>query len=200
MSWRPAVLWLVACVGPGLLRAEEAKRASVAPFVGGAVLGLAAHESGHLLFDLAFDADPALKKVDFAGIPFFAITHRSGLTPRRELTVSSAGFWVQYASSEWLLTRRPGLRAEHAPVAKGFLAFHVLASVAYAGVAFAHAGPAERDTRGMATSLRMDEVWVGAIVLAPAALDSYRYLHPGARWARWASRGAKLGAVLLVLK
>ena len=38
---------------------------------------------------------------------------------------------MQRAESEWLLTRRPRLRHERAPFAKGVLAFDVLASVAY---------------------------------------------------------------------
>src|SRR6476619_3941310 len=32
-------------------------------FLGGAAVGLAAHESGHLVFDLLFDADPGIAKV-----------------------------------------------------------------------------------------------------------------------------------------
>ena len=42
---------------------------------------------------------------------------------------------------------------EHAPFAKGVLAFNVAASAAYAGAAFARTGPYERDTRGMASQL-----------------------------------------------
>ena len=68
-------------------------------------------------------------------IPFFAITHEP-VTPLKEFTISSAGFWVQHAGSEYLLSRRPNLRGEHAPVAKGLLAFNVLTSVMYAGAAF----------------------------------------------------------------
>jgi hypothetical protein len=169
-------------------------------FLAGSAVAFGAHESGHLVFDLLFDADPGISKVDFHGIPFFAITHRSGLSPRRELTISSAGFWVQHAGSEWLLTRRPKLRHEHAPFAKGVLAFNVLTSVAYAGAAFGRTGPVERDTRGMAGALRIDEPWVGAMILAPAALDAWRYVQPDAKWPVWASRAAKIGMVLLVAK
>jgi hypothetical protein len=173
---------------------------SVSVFLAGSAVALGAHESGHLFFDVLFDAHPGIDKVDFHGIPFFAITHRSGLSPRREFTISSAGFWVQHAGSEWLLTRRPQLRHEHAPFAKGVLAFNVLASAAYAGAAFARTGPVERDTRGMAASARIDEPWVGAMILAPAVLDSWRYFQPEAKWAVWLSRAAKVGMVLLVLK
>jgi hypothetical protein len=179
---------------------NEHHAAEIATFLGGAALGLSAHESGHLLFDVIFDAHPGLKKVSFLGVPFFAITHDPGLSPRKEFVISSAGFWVQHAGSEWILTKRPGLRHEYAPALKGLLAFNVLASVAYGGVALARAGPIERDTHGMAASLRWKEPLIGAVLLVPAVLDGFRYYRPGAKWAAWTSRGAKVGMVLLVLK
>ena len=150
------------------------------------------------MFDVAFDAKPALERVSFHGLPFFAITHRDDLSPSREFIISSAGFWVQQAGSEWILTRHPNLRRERAPMLKGALAFNVLASVAYAGAAFARTGPLERDTRGMSASIRWDEPAIGAVILAPALLDAYRYYRPDARWSAWASRAIKVGMVLLV--
>ena len=83
---------------------------------------------------------------------------------------------------------------------KGVLAFNVATSAAYAGAAFARTGPHERDTRGIADAARIDERWVGAMMLAPAVLDAWRYLHPEARWAAWTSRGLKAGFVLLLLR
>jgi hypothetical protein len=169
-------------------------------FLAGSAIGLGMHEGGHLLFDALFDAHPGIGGVHFGPIPFFAITHRNDLSPRREFTISSAGFWVQEASNEWLLTRRPAIRREHAPLAKGLFAFNVLNSVGYAFVAFARAGPLERDTRGIAASIGVDERVIGAVVLAPALLDAYRYFRPDARWAKWGSRSAKVGSVVLVFK
>ncbi len=187
-----------------LLEDEAAPAARRGPawlrFVGGAASAFAAHEASHLALDLAFDAGPHLRGVDFHGIPFFAVAHRSGLPPRQEYAISSAGFLSQHASSEWLLTRRPRLREERAPFAKGVLVFDVLTSTGYALAAFARTGPAERDTRGMAASLRIGEPWVGAMLLAPAALDTLRYHRPRARWAAWASRGAKAALVLALLR
>lgn len=174
--------------------------ATVAQFLSGAAIALGAHEGGHLLFDVAFDARPGIGRVDFHGIPFFAVTHRGGLSPRREFTISSAGFWVQHATDEWLLTRRPHIRRERAPLAKGVFAFNILSSLAYSGAAFARTGPIERDTRGMADSLGVNERWIGLLVLVPAAFDLWRYLDPGARTPVWLSRGVKAGAVVLVLK
>lgn len=174
--------------------------ASLGKYLAGGAIGLAAHEGGHLLFDGIFTADPGIRKVSFHGIPFFAITHESGLPPAQEFVIDSAGFWVQQLGNEIILTRRPGLRHQHAPLIKGIVTFNVIASVAYAGAAFAQTGPDERDTRGMADSLRWKEPWVGALILAPAVLDAIRYFRPGAKWATWGSRGAKAGMVLLVLR
>ncbi len=166
----------------------------------GAAAGLVAHEGGHLLLNVVFDADPGIRRVDFHGIPFFAISHRGDLSPRREFAVSSAGFWIQHAGSEWLLTTHPNLRRESAPFKKGVFAFNVLASAAYAGAAFAETGPDERDTRGIAVSSRIDEPWVGAMILAPALLDVWRYFDADAKWIVWVSRAVKAGAVLLIVR
>jgi len=181
-------------------RPQESRAVTTVKLVSGAALALGMHEGGHLLFDAIFDAEPYVKKVDFAGIPFFAITHRSDLSPRREFTIDSAGFWVQEASNEWLLARRPSLRQSHAPLLKGMFTFNVVASLAYAFAAFAEVGPGERDTRGMAASIGVNERVVGLIVLTPAILDAYRYFHPDSAWARWTSRGVKVAGVALVLK
>jgi hypothetical protein len=168
--------------------------------LGGAALVFGAHEGGHLLVNAAVDGRPRLKKVGFHGLPFFAIAHRADLSPRREFAVSAAGFWAQHATAEWLLTTRPGIRQERAPLAKGMLAFHVLASTAYAGAAFARTGPPERDTRAMAQSRALDERVIGALVLAPALLDTLRYVRGETAWAAWSSRAAKIGLVVLILK
>jgi len=173
---------------------------SLGPFVGGALVGFGAHEMGHLLFDVVFDADPGIEKVSFKGLPFFAITHRGDVTPRQEYVISSAGFWMQHATSEWILSTEPDLRHTAGSFRKGVLAFNVGASAVYAAAAFARAGPAERDTRSMAGSLGIDERWVGVMILVPAVLDAVRYIKPDARWAAWSSRGVKIGLVLLVLK
>jgi hypothetical protein len=178
----------------------ESLASSVGRFVAGGAAAFVAHESGHLAADLLFDADPRLKRVQFHGIPFFAITHRSDVSRRQRFVIASAGFWVQHAGNEVILSRRPGLRHERAPFRKGMVAFNVLASAAYAGAAFARTGPDERDTRGMAEGARIDERWIGAMVLAPAVLDSIRYFDPDAKWAVWTSRAAKVGLVLLVMR
>lgn len=172
---------------------------TIAQFVAGGAIGLGLHEGGHLIMASAFGADPGIKSVHFGPLPFFAISH-ADVTPPREYTISAAGFWVQHASSEWLLTRRPRLRYERAPLAKGLLAFNILASVAYATAAFGTFGPYERDTRAMADALDVREPWVGVMILGPAVLDTWRYIKPESRWATWTSRALKVGAVLIVVR
>ena len=58
-------------------------------FLAGGALGLAMHESGHLIFDAMFDAKPQVSGVHFGPFPFFAVSHRNDLSPRREFTILS---------------------------------------------------------------------------------------------------------------
>ena len=160
----------------------------------GALSGLAIHEGSHLAFDVAFDAEPRLKGVRFGPLPFFALTHRSGLPRGQEAVISGAGFLSQHVTAEILLTRR-GDSGKLSPYAKGLLAFHVGTSVAYAGAAFARHGPFERDTRGLADATRANERVIGALVLAPAVFDTWRYFRPKSRAARWGSRMSKAAFV-----
>jgi hypothetical protein len=203
-----AALVIALCFSPSTVRADDqastphddSPAIKTAKFLAGAGVALGMHETGHLVFDVIFGANPRLKSVKFGPFPFFAVTHDAGLSPRREFTISSAGFWVQHATDEWLLVRRPRLRDEHAPFLKGMLAFNVLTSVGYSMAAFARVGPYERDTRGMAASIGVKEPVVGVLVLSPALLDAFRYWQPQSKWAVWTSRAVKVGGVLLVAK
>jgi hypothetical protein len=176
-----------------------AAQQDVGLFLGGAATAFVAHEGGHLFFDAVFGAGADLKKVNAGPFPFFAITHHP-VSPTQEFVISSAGFWVQHTTDELILTRRPLLRDEHAPLLKGMLAFNVLTSMGYAGVAFLGRGPDERDTRGMAVSARMAEPWIGTTILAPAVIDLVRYYRPDTPWLKWASRATKIGGALLVIR
>jgi hypothetical protein len=170
-------------------------------FLAGATAGLGIHEAGHIGLGAALGARPRIRGLDYGPIPFFVIRH-DPVSRRREFVISSAGFWMQHLGSEWLLTRRPNLRHESAPFAKGVFAFNVGASVMYGMAAIGRFGPPERDTRGVAISLGKDgvpEPVVGLLVLAPAALDAYRFARPESRWAVWASRGVKVAAVALTM-
>lgn len=172
-------------------------------FLAGGATGLAMHEAGHVVLDLATGTRPGLKKVTFGSIPFFAITHNP-VSPVREFAISSAGFWVQEGTNEIFLRRHQdaphALRDRDATFTKGIVAFNVLASVAYAAGAFAEVGPPERDPRGMAVSAGVREPVIGGVILTPAVLDAVRYYRPDNAWVRWASRAAKVGGVLVMLK
>ena len=198
---RSALLWvgLVLAAAPAFAQQESGAAKFGKVLLGGAA-GLGLHEAGHLVANWAFEEKVTVKHVEFKGIPFFALSHAPDLSPRREYVVSSAGLWAQYLYSEQILTHHPRLRDESSPFRKGMLSFHVVTSLVYAGAALARTGPVERDTRGMAVSRRIDERWIGALVLVPAVLDMYRYFNPDARWAAWTSRGVKMGSVALVLK
>jgi hypothetical protein len=193
------LFYCVAVCALGLPRPAAAQTKDAAAFLAGAAVGLVAHEGGHLIVDAMVGADVEIKKVNAGPIPFFAITHPP-VSPGREFAISSAGFWVQHATNEVILTRRPHLRSERAPFVKGVVAFNVLTSIGYSVAAFAQAGPGERDTRGMAASARVDEPWIGALVLSPALLDGARYYRPQTPWLKWASRAAKAGGALLIVR
>ena len=192
------VLALIILAAP--VSAQESAGERFGKVLLGGAAGLGLHEAGHLVANWAFEEKVVVKKVSYKGIPFFALSHAPDLSPRREYVVSSAGFWTQYLYSEQILTHHPNLKNEESPFRKGMLTFHVVTSLVYAGAALGRTGPIERDTRGMATSRRIDERWIGVMVLAPALLDVYRYFNADARWATWASRGVKMGSVALVLK
>ncbi len=157
---------------------EESRTVAFAKFISGAAVGTGLHEAGHLA----------------------AGWDRYDVSPRHAIAVRSAGFWAQYLTSEIVLIRHPRLRAERSPFRKGILAFHLATSTGYAALAFTRTGPFGRDTLEMAHATRIDEPWIGALVLTPAVLDGVRYLRPDWRWATWLSRGVKVGSVALVLR
>lgn len=173
----------------------------VAKFLVGGATGLTVHEAGHVSTGAIFGAQPGTKPIHYAGIPFFAVTHEP-VSRKKEFVISSSGLWMQHAGSEWILTKRPNLRHESAPFLKGLLVFNTATSAVYATAAFGKLGPPERDTLGMAESLGQHgwrEPAVGVFILAPAALDVYRYFRPDQDWATWASRGTKTVFMALAL-
>jgi hypothetical protein len=195
-----SIFLLTVFAAPSVAQEQPSAASRFGKLLLGGGAGLVLHESGHLVADWAFEEKVVVKKIDYKGIPFFALSHANDLSPRREYVVSSAGFWSQYLYSEQILTHHPNLKDEQSPFRKGMLTFHVVTSVMYSGAAFGKTGPVERDTRGMAESIGINERWLGVLILAPALLDTYRYFHPDARWAVWTSRGVKMGSVALVVK
>lgn len=118
VTFRLLVLCLLLLAGPMPASARPETEAAqqrdhsagkrIASFLAGAATGLATHEAGHVVMNLALGEKPGIRKVDFHGISFFAITHSQGLPHRKEFAISSAGFWVQHAANEWLV--RPPAR------------------------------------------------------------------------------------------
>lgn len=207
-AWRrvlPLVLGtgcLVLGALPGEARAQaRAPVKRTLTFLAGGVSGLTVHESGHVAAGVLFGANPGTRAIRYAGIPFFAVTHDPVSRPR-EFVISSAGFWVHHAGSEWILTARPRLIDESAPFLKGMLAFNIGTSLMYSGAAIFRAGPPERDPRGMADSLGRKgwpEPVIGILILGPAVLDAYRFVKPGHAWAAWTSRGLKAALMALAV-
>jgi hypothetical protein len=201
MTRRVLLLACLACVAARSLAAqEEPGRHHPLRFLGGAAFAFVAHESGHVGFDLLFHASPHLAGVRFGPIPFFSIDRRNHVTDGQAFAISSAGFWVQEAMNEWILDRHPQLRHEDHPALRGMVVFNVLMPVGYSMAAFLRTGPIARDPHGMAEAVGLPEPVMGVVVLAPALLDGYRYLHPEKRWAAWASRVAKVGSLLLTVR
>jgi hypothetical protein len=161
-------------------------------FFAGAFVALLGHESGHLIANYALNTHPFAKSVHYGPIPFFTIEPGKPLTNREHYTTASAGFNSQHIINEYLLTKRPDLNAEDEPFLKGMATFNFWLTVGYAATAFAGTGPEERDTKGMADALGWSEESIGAIILVPTALDTYRYKRPNAKWAKTASRLSKL--------
>lgn len=182
-------------------RSTRAKAKTALTFLAGGVTGLTVHEAGHVTAAVVFGANPGTKPIRYAGIPFFAVTH-DPVTRPREFVISSAGFWIHHAGSEWILTARPRLVDESAPFLKGMLAFNIGTSVMYSGAAVLKVGPPERDPLGMANSLGRrgwPEPVIGVLILGPAVLDAYRFVKPGHAWAAWTSRGLKAALMALVV-
>ena len=155
---------------------DESRKAAFAKFLAGAAVGAGLHEAGHLA----------------------AGWKRYDVSRRRAVATTSAGFWAQYLTSETVLTRHPQLRSERSSFLKGVIAFHLVTSAGYTVLAMTQSGPPGRDTLDMSRSIGVNEQWIGALVLAPAVVDGIRYLRPETRWAKWLSRGIKLGSVAMV--
>jgi len=177
-------------------------------FVGGAVSALAAHESCHILANLAMGNRPGFAPVTFLGfIPYFAITpsihcqgeectKRNGESfgPGRPglYTIVSAGIQCQQYEDEILLTWRPGLRMDDAPFRKGMLALNTLLSIGYVLANWMGVEPTDGDIQGIHRDGGAPRFVVSSMILGIAAVDIVRYYYPHARWLAWLNRMAKL--------
>ena len=185
--------------------------ATVALVVGGGVSAFLAHESGHLLANAILGNRPRFVPMwGFGLVPFFAISPEIDCTPRGcthangkifasgrrgKFAIATAGFEAQHITSEIILSLDPALRLHRAPVAKGWLLFNIGLSLAYAVCSVAHIEDAHGDAGGAAALSGMSRLMMGAWLIAPALLDSHRYLYGPRGWTPWVSRSVKAGFV-----
>jgi hypothetical protein len=181
---------------------------SAAIFAGGAVTALAAHESCHLIANLAMGNRPSFESVTFLGfIPYFAIVPsihcRGGACSKSNgqpfwpgrpglYTIVSAGIQCQQYQDEVILTRRPGLRMDSAPFRKGMLAFNTLVSIGYVLANWSGVEPTDGDIRGIHRDGGAPRLLLSSMILGIAAVDIARYYYPHARWLAWLNRVAKV--------
>ncbi len=180
---------------------------SAAIFAGGAITALAAHESCHLITNLAMGNRPGFESVTFLGfIPYFAIVPsihcRDGACTKHNgqpfwpgrpglYTIVSAGIQCQQYEDEVILTRRPGLRMDNAPFRKGMLAFNTLLSIGYVLANWAGVEPTDGDIRGIHRDGGAPRLLLSSMIFGIAAVDIARYYYPHARWLAWLNRVAK---------
>jgi hypothetical protein len=173
----------------------------------GALTGLAAHEAGHVVANLALGNVPAVEGFLALGfIPFFAVrpyitcgetacTKRDGSTfgagRRGKFAIVAAGFNVQHLGDEILLWSWPELRYGSGPYRKGLLAFNTITSVVYAVGSWAGLEDPRGDIANAAQISGISHRVLALFVLAPALLDGVRYFYPGARWAPFAAATSK---------
>jgi hypothetical protein len=179
-----------------------------ATFLGGAVTALAAHESCHLIANLAMGNRPGFEPVTFMGfIPYFAIvpsircrggecTKSNGerFWPGRPglYTIVSAGIQCQQYEDEAILSEWPGLRMDRAPFRKGVLTFNTLLSIGYVLANWTGVEPTDGDIRGIHRDGGAPRLLLSSIIIGIAAVDVARYYYPHARWLAWLNRAAKL--------
>lgn len=184
---------------------------SVALYLGGGLVGFLAHESGHVAMNFAYDNVPQFQHITtFGFIPFVAINPRlscsNGVCKKHDGTllaggesgkynIVTAGFDVQHVTTELLLTLEPDLYWRHEPFRKGLFTFDILLSVGYALSNVTGTESSFGDSRNAATAAGMPHAVFAAILIAPAALDTYRFFRPRSKWAPWVSRGTKLGMI-----
>jgi hypothetical protein len=177
-------------------------------FAGGALSGLALHEMGHVTANLAYGNVPGLKGIVYAHvIPWFVIDSRLTLTDgvyykrdgsvfvgggRAYYVINTAGFMVQNLGSEIILSMRPRIFHEHAPLLKGLLWMNMLLSIGYGGASLLGVEDVHGDIYGGARHSGYPHQLIAGVVLSNGALDMLRYFLPDSPWLAWLSRASKL--------
>jgi hypothetical protein len=173
----------------------------------GAISAFLLHEAGHIAANLMLGNVPHFQGTKFGGfLPFPVISpsihcdgdhcfkrngHSFSTGPNGVYFIVTAGFHVQNITNEILLTSDPNLAEQYAPFRKGLLGFNLFLSALYAAGAYTKLESPNGDLLGAARYSGIHEAWLATLLLVPAVLDGYRYFHPEATWAVWASRAGK---------
>jgi hypothetical protein len=177
-------------------------------FLGGAVSGLAFHEMGHVMMNLAYGNVPTLTAVKYDGsVPWFVINPRLRLVngvyykadgqvfaggARGYYDINMAGFLVQNFGSDMILSAHPRLRYEHAPYAEGLFWMNVGLSIGYATASFLGIEDPHGDIYGGARDSNYPHQLIAGMVMASGVLDAFTYLFPDDDMLLWLSRSAKV--------
>ena len=154
-----------------------------------------------MIANLAFGEKPGLGKVDFHGIPVLR-DHASQRAAVARGIHDLVGRLLGAACHERMAADAPPARSEPSRRRSRRACLRSTCSRRLPTRARRSRKPVPRSAThaGMAASSRIDERWIGALVLAPALLDGWRYYHPDTKWATWASRGVKIGMVVMVVR
>lgn len=180
---------------------------SFAWWAGGALSGLALHEMGHILTNLAYGNVPAFTGILYGKFfPWFVVNPR--ISCRHEVCykndgsvfgggmkgyylINTAGFHVQNLGSEIILGLHPGLLYERAPFIKGMFWMNTILSIGYATAAMLNTEDPHGDLYGAAQHSIYPHRFVAAIVMANGGFDLLRYFFPNEDWIPWISRTSK---------
>ena len=181
---------------------------SFGAFFAGAFTAFTAHETGHVVANLAYGNVPGVRPILYGGfIPFFTVDAHlkrspddryykdSGdlFTPGRHgyYVINTMGFQVQNIGSEILLSVRPDLRHEDSPFWKGYLLMNIGLSLGYGTAALLDIEDKHGDLHGASQRGPFSHSFLAVTTIAPALLDLGRYLFPENRVLPWLSRGSK---------
>ncbi len=176
-------------------------------FAGGAVTGLALHEMGHVLTNLAYGNVPGVSGILYEKtIPWFVIdarlTYRNGVYYKADGSVFSGGgrgyfvinmggFTMQNLGSEIILSTHPRLLYEGAPYTKGILWLNMLLSIGYSTASFVGVEDPHGDISGGSRHSGYPRQLIAGLVLTNGTLDLFRYFFPDNEMLPWLSRTSK---------
>lgn len=218
--WLSLVVWLCT-LAPARAQAAasvDGWRQTPALHVGtlalGAMGGLLAHESAHLSMNFALGNTPRFRPIrGLFGAPFVAISpdiscqgakcegadgQRFAAGVRGRAWIASAGFVMQWATSEMILSDMPDVLYRNEPFLQEWLALNVTLALAYAITCASGIESDFGDASGLATHGHMPRSATAALVATPALVDAARAVWPERPWIKWAARASKLVFVGLV--